>query len=135
LTDYKLVVAAIEVGDYDGRLADIVGACRERLSETGSSLRWQIAIGDETWTEDTVTLGEERWVESHTGINWTELVPLRSAEVATAYIAAHWHKIGGMSVVDSLAKADKLGVREVIAAVTEYEVPAPDPKDPVPPTT
>lgn len=133
--DHKQVIADIETGEYDGRLAEIIGAARQRITEAGNSVRWRITIGDETWTQDTVTMGEERLVEAHTGVNWDQLAPLRSAEVTTAYIAAHWHKIGGLSWKDALDKADQLSVKEAIGAVTEDEVPKADPKDQEPPTT
>ena len=114
----------IEAGKHDDELAAIAQAIRDRYDEIGRSMAWRITINGDTWDEDTVTIGEIRMVERTTGLNWGELAPLVSADVATAFIIAHWHKVGGMDLKDAWDKAEALVTKDVIAAVTEYEKPA-----------
>lgn len=114
----------IAAGKHDDELADIAQAIRDRYTEIGRAMAWRITINGDTWDEDTVTIGEVRFVERQTGLNWAVLAPLASADVATAFIIAHWHKAGGMDLKDAWDKAEALTAKDVMAAVSEYETAA-----------
>lgn len=114
----------IAAGKHDDDLIRIAEACRERAAELGRRVGWRITIDGDAWDEDTVTIGEVRLVERTTGINWSELAPLVSADVATQFIIAHWHKAAGMDLQTAWDKAERLGAKDVIAAVSEYEMAA-----------
>jgi hypothetical protein len=101
-----------------------VNACRDRALHGQRELRWRISLNGDTWDEDTVTIGEIRMVERTTGTNWAELSPLVSADVATAFFIAHWHKVGGMELAEAWDKVEAINAKAVIDAVSEYEVEA-----------
>jgi hypothetical protein len=111
----------IAAGEHDDDLADIAAAVRDRANEIGRKFAWRITIDGDTWDEDTVTIGEVRHVERITGINWSDLAPLVSADVATQFIIAHWNQVDGMKLEKAWDKAQKLTAKDVIAAVSEYE--------------
>lgn len=133
MADHKPFLVGIEAGDYDGGLADIVAACRERAEEADRSLRWRITIDGETWDEDTITIGEMRFVERATDTNWALLTPLKSADVLTSFVIARWHKVGGMDLQAAWEKAEALNAKALVEAVSEYEVDGAG-KDPAAPT-
>lgn len=134
MTDLETTLKAIEAGDYDENLADLVVACQTRAQKTGSTFRWRITIGDkpdQTWDEDSLTVGEMRIVERITSSSWAEIQgPLSSAENAAAFMIAHFTKVDGLEFTEAVEKADKFTVNQIVKAVTEYQVDEPEGKDP-----
>jgi hypothetical protein len=134
VADADQIVEDIASGHYDGDLAEIVMACRVRSVASDRSLRWRITLAGETWDEDTITIGEIRLVERTTGKNWAELTPLMSADVLTAFVIAHLHKVNRVDLKEAWDQAEALNAKDLLNAVSEYEVGEPG-KDPAAPTT
>jgi hypothetical protein len=129
MIDPKMTIADIEAGELDDGLAEIVVACRERAQEADRSLRWRITLDGDTWDEDTITIGEMRFVERHTGVNWSEVSPLLSADMIFGFVVAHYVERWKMEVRDAWDKAGELNAKALIEAVSEYQVDEP-PKGP-----
>jgi len=130
MADLQAVIDGILAGDYDGDLVELIDAVRARAAAEASSLRWRITFDGDVWDEDTVTIGEMRFVEKFTGKSWANIgSPMSSASVLAAFIVAHLHKVKGMTLADAIDKVDALTAGDAIGLVSEYEVVAPGPKD------
>jgi len=130
MADAQSVVDDILAGHYDGDLADFIAAARQRVTEGATSLRWRISFDGDTWDEDTITVGEMRFVEQTTGKKWSDIEPpVSSASNLAAFMVGHLHKVKGMTRADAIAKVDELTAKEALDLVSEYEVVKPAPKE------
>jgi hypothetical protein len=130
MADAQSVVDDILAGHYDGDLADFIAAARQRVTEGATSLRWRITFDGDTWDEDTITVGEMRFVEQFTGKTWRNIEsPMSSAAVLAAFIVAHLHKVDKMPLAEAIDKVDALTAGAAVDLVSEYEVVTPAPKD------
>jgi len=130
MADMQAVVDGILAGDYDGQLADLIDAARQRVTSEATSLRWRITLGDDVWDEDTITVGEMRFVEQFTGKTWRDIPgPVASATTLAGFVVAHLHKVKKLELADAIARFDGMTAREAVDLVSEYEVVAPAPKD------
>jgi len=130
MADLQAVIDGILAGDYDGQHADLIDACRKRVASGATSMRWRLRFGDYVWDEDSVTVGEMRFVEQTTAKKWNDIeTPVASASNLATFIVAHLHKIEGMTLADAIAQVDGLTAKEALDLASEYEVVKPDPKD------
>lgn len=134
--DVTKMAAEIMAGRHDGDLQAITDAIRHRVKDGATSFRWKITLGDDEWTEETLTLGEVGWVERITGKTWLDVGrPGETGAVTAAYVVAHYISVGGMEYDAAREKVAGLNAGDVALAVSEYEVPKPAPKDPAPSTS
>jgi len=130
MADLQAVIDGILAGDYDGQHTALIDACRKRVASGETSMRWRIAYGDDVWDEDSVTVGEMRFVEQATGKKWNDIeTPVASAANLAAFLVAHLHKVKGVALTDAIAQVDELTAKDAIDLASEYEVVKPDPKD------
>jgi hypothetical protein len=132
------VTTAIEAGDLDGHLDDIVLAIVERARTGVTAFYWRITIDGDEWTQETVTLGELKFAEQHAKVTdqngrtrratMAEIDPRGSAEHLVALLTARFFKADGLPLPDAVKKAENYPASVLADAVGEYEVVRP-PKD------
>lgn len=128
--DVDAVVDGIAAGDFDGNLVQIVDAVRARGEVREDPLRWRITIGDSTWDEDGVTIGEMGLVERITGKPWSQIEPpSASASLFAAFVVAHKVKVEGSDFAEAIAQAETITAADAIKAITQYEAVPAAPKD------
>lgn len=118
--DIGKVRAEILSGRHDQDLSGLVQAVRERVrQEQTLAWRWKITLGDDEWTEETVTLAEIQVVEKVTGKSWLELNPTTSAVHLAAYMYAHLVR-GGTSDDEARRVVDSMSVMAAADCVDQY---------------
>lgn len=132
MTDLQAIVDSITAGDHDGQLEAIVGAVVERAREGAVAFYWRLTVDDDTWDQESVTLGELKFAEQYAKVTgpdgrtrraqMAELDPRTTADHAVALIVAHLHKANGLPLPDALKKAEALTAAELAEVVGEYEV-------------
>lgn len=138
------VLSAIQAGDLDGHLETVVAAMIERVQSGAVEIMWQLTLDGDTWTQETVTLGELRFAEQHAYVTdpngrkrratRVEIDPRITAEHALALIVAHLHKAQGVRLDDALKRAESITAVDLDVIVGEYEVVR-GPKDDSPAST
>jgi hypothetical protein len=128
MADHLDLIADIESGHYDEHIIDVLAALRARAAAAGVGSRWRITIDGETWDEDTLTAGEIRMVAKTLGVDWPP-DPIDSADAIVLWVIAHYHKVLGMDLKEAWDRAEALNGKQLIAAVTEYQVAGTAPKD------
>lgn len=132
------VTTAIEAGDLDGHLDDVVLAIVDRARSGATTFYWRITADGDEWTQETVTLGELKLAEQHAKFTdvmgrtrratMAEIDPRGSAEHLVALLIAHFVKADGHSLSDAVKKAENYPASSLAEMVGEYEVVRP-PKD------
>lgn len=110
----------IMLGRFDGHLVDITDSIAERLRSGEPRLLWRITLDGESWSAETVTVGELRYVETVTGQSYLSINPGVSMGVFTALVTAHY-KTQGLDQNAALAKADAITQAQAIDAIEMYE--------------
>lgn len=119
--DDSLVIKAIEAGDHDGELVDIVAAVKARINETGTKVCWRITLDDLEITEQSLTLPEAMSVERQTGKRWGLWHPVNSAAEAGAVIVAVLIERQKMSTDDAFKRLGQYTAEQVISSISDYE--------------
>lgn len=114
------ITAAIEAGDLDGHLAEIVTAARVRMLGQQTQ-RWRITHGDLVVTEEDLTLAEAVAAESLTGAGWGDLSPVDSAAHTFAVLAAALNHRTGMDLKAAAVSVGGLTVEDAVAMIDFYE--------------
>jgi len=135
MVDLVDVTTAIEAGDLDGHLDDIVLAIVERARTGATAFYWRITIDGDEWTQETVTLGELKFAEQHAKVvdqygrtrraGMAEIDPRGSAEHLVALLTAHFLKADGLPLSDAVKKAENYPASVLAEAVGEYEAVRP----------
>jgi hypothetical protein len=112
----------ILIGRLDGHLVDIADAIAARMADaTGPTLLWRITLGDDTWSSETVTIGELRYIETATGVPYLELHPGKSMNQFAAIVTAHFHKVHGVELKEARDRADAISQQDALSAIDLYE--------------
>ncbi len=110
----------IMLGRFDGHLVDITDSIAERLRSGEPRLLWRITLDGDTWSSETVTTGELRYVETITGQSYLSINPGVSMGQFTALVTAHY-KAQGLDQNAALAKADAITQAQALEAIEMYE--------------
>ena len=128
--DVDAVVEAIEQGHFDGQLAAITQALRERHQSSAVEMCWKVEFAGLEITEESLTIAEldaiERMLTTKDRlIFYPQLSPLVSAQHATALLmTVLTHRLG----YDNQRAHDALKqhtMRSLQDAFSEYEVKRP----------
>lgn len=125
------VVAAVEAGDLDGHLDDLVKACFARARDGAVEMVWRFDWGGDQWDAKSVTLGELVYAQRRAGAAGPdgsyrrELTPMVSPGDALALLVAHLHMAKGLSEADAVAQVGKVTAAELGEALDEYELVRP----------
>jgi hypothetical protein len=127
MADPTAIIDAIQAGDYDDELGTLMDAVFTRAAEVDLSFGWQLKLGGDEWTVETVTLQELAFAEKACSVgerrvSYLELDPLRSMDHLVALVVAHLHHVKGMRVPAAFAEAQKLTVTDLQDIVSVYEV-------------
>jgi hypothetical protein len=125
------VVAAIEAGDLDGHLDELVRAAVGRARDGAVEMVWRCRYDGEEWDAKSVTLGELIYAQRRAGAAGMDgsyrrdLMPTVSTGDALALLVAHLHKARGMSEQEALDRVGKVTAGELAEVVDEYELVRP----------
>lgn len=137
MTDTQTFIDAIAAGDHDGRLDEIVLAVVERAKEGAVAFPWRLTLDGDTWTQESVTLGELKFAEGQCHVTedlgggmtrqrkatFREINPRSNAEHALALIIAHLYKAQQVPLADAIKRAEAITFTELNEMTDEYEVP------------
>ncbi len=129
--DSAAVIAAIDAGDLDGSLDEVVKACFARARAGAVEMVWRFDWGGDQWDAKSVTLGELVYAQRRAGAAAPdgsyrrELAPMVSPGDALALLVAHLHMAKGMSEADAVAQVGKVTAAELGEVLDEYELVRP----------
>jgi hypothetical protein len=122
MPDPRSTIQAIQAGDYDGQLGDLIAAILARAAISEISFPWKITLDGDEWTQETVTLSELAYAERVTGTRYIDLDPVRSADHLVALVVAHLKVVRGLRVDEAIKHAEQLTVADLADLVSVYEV-------------
>lgn len=128
MSDLKFVAEIID-GRLDDDLDSITKAVQSRIVAGAAEHRWHLTLDDETWSNDDITLGEIRFVEKATGLDWSRLDPTNSADQLMLFLVAHLHQIRGVPRKEAADRVEAIPLDEAMKTVLRTEVVAVDPKE------
>lgn len=125
-TDIQRFLQQVAAGRHDEHLAAIVEAAALRAQSGAVKIGWRITFDGLDVPEDDLTLDEAFKIEQASGINWTDLAPLKSAAHARAVIGVLLETRTGMSDGDIEARFKIAKVNEIVDGIhTEVVSPVP----------
>jgi hypothetical protein len=116
------IAQRIAAGDFDGELMPVLEAIQSRFASQATGMRWQLALGDLTVTEDDLTLNEAYAIEKAAACNWAEIDPVRSANHCRAVVGVCLESRLGLTRDEVETRLGSLTVSELVDAISRAEV-------------
>ena len=122
MSDPVEVAAQIRAGVFDGHLADIQAAMRDRVLSQATSMRWQVTHPQVTVREDDLTLGEAEMIERVTGQTWGTIDPYTSARECRAILTVCLQQRTDLTAEQASKMTADLPASDVVGMLSTYEV-------------
>lgn len=123
--DVATIVGNILAGAVDGAHDQVLNAIALRLHAVNGGLRWKIDLPDVQVTQDELTLGEARLVQSLAKKSWLTIDPINDVAMTIAVITALLHTRAGLPLDKAVARVDKMPAVDVAQAIKQYTVSLP----------
>ncbi len=117
-TPGERIQADIIAGKADEDLANIVNAVQKRIQSASIRTVWRAQLDGFDVSEETLTLDEAYRIELATGVNWSDIEPLRSASDARGVLSVLLQTRNNLTSAEADDRVAQLTVIETVAALS-----------------